>query len=111
MENLRKLNSWIGLSPFILSLFLALIILIFFKFLPVNLPLFYSLPWGDSQLATREQYLLIPATLALINLINIVISHQLHPSQSFFKKILLLNPLIIGLILIISFVKVVLIFI
>lgn len=111
MENLKKLNFWIGLSPFLLSLLLTLIILIFFKFLPSNLPLFYSLPWGEKQLASREQYLLIPTTLALINAINLVLFHQLHPSQAFFKKILLITPLIISLILSISFIKTILIFI
>ncbi len=110
MENLKKVNFWIGLSPFILSLLLTLIILFFFKFLPPKLPLFYSLPWGEKQLATREQYLLIPATLALINAINLVLFYQLHPSQSFSKKILLITPLIVSLILIISFIKTILIF-
>lgn len=111
MKNLKKLNFWIGAFPFMLSLLLTLIILIFFKFLPPNLPLFYSLPWGDRQLAKSGQYLLIPATLALITAINLILFHQLHPSQAFFKKVLLVTPLIISLILFISFIKTILIFI
>lgn len=110
-KSLNKIYLWIGLSPLILVLLISLVILIFFKFLPPNLPLFYSLSWGDKQLVTNQQFLIIPAILALITLINVAVSYQLHFSQSFFKRIILITPLIISLILVITFIKIVLIFI
>lgn len=110
-NNLSRIYFWIGLSPIIISLLLSLLILILFKFLPSKLPLFYSLSWGDQQLATHQQFLIIPASLALIALLNLGLSWQLHSSQSFFKKVLLISPLIISLILVITFVKIVAIFI
>lgn len=110
-NNLSGVYLWIGLSPLVISLFLSLIILILFKFLPSKLPLFYSLSWGDQQLANHQQFLIIPASLTLIALFNLVVSWQLHPSQSFFKKMLLITPLIISLILLITFIKIVTIFI
>lgn len=110
-NNLSRIYFWASVSPGVISLVFVLIILIFFKDLPAKLPLFYSLSWGNQQLATHQQFLIIPATLAAITIINLGISWQLHPKQKFFKKILLLNPLIINLILGLTFIKIILIFI
>lgn len=112
MVNLKnRLYFWASISPLIASLIFSLIIETFFKNLPPKLPLFYSLSWGNQQLATHQQFLIIPASLAAITLLNLGISWQLHPQQKFFKKILLISPLIINLILMITFIKIVLIFI
>lgn len=107
----QKYFMWINFSPLILSLLIILTTIILLRFLPPKLPLFYSLPWGDGQLATHQQFLIIPASIALITLLNIIISWQLHPQQIFFKKVLLFSSLIVSLILTITFIKIVLIFI
>lgn len=107
----NRTDFWLGLSPLILSLFITLAILIFFSKLPPKLPLFYSLSWGDKILVAHEQFLIIPAILILITLVNLAISSQLHPSQYFFKKILLICSCITSLILTITFIKIVLIYI
>lgn len=110
-KNLGQIYFWVMVSPLVLSLLLCLIIILLFKYLPPKLPLFYSLSWGDQQLATHQQFLIIPASLALIALLNFSISLQLHASQIFFKKILLISPIIMSLILVITFIKIILIFI
>ena len=107
----NKLHLWIGLSALILSLSIALTIITVLKFLPPRLPLFYSLSWGDKQLATHQQFLIIPASIILITFLNLVISAQLHSSQSFFKKALILSSIVVSLILTIAFIKVVLNFV
>lgn len=105
------LSSWIIFSPIALALIISLLIIFLSKFLPNKLPLFYSLPWGEKQLATNQQFLVIPGSIALVSLFNLIISWQLHQQQSFFKKILIFSSLIISLILMITFIKIVLIFI
>jgi|SRR3989344_2860221 len=105
------LYFWIGLLPILVSLFITLFILIFFRFMPPKLPLFYSLPWGEAQLGSHSQFLIIPATIVLINLINLMIFWQLHNSQSFFKKMLVLASLTITVIFIITFLKIFLVFV
>ncbi len=107
----QRLYFWMSLPPLIIALLLTLVTIFLLKFLPSRLPLFYSLPWGDGQLATPKQFLLIPSFIGLITLINLIISWQLHSSQFFFKRILLLSSLIVNLILTITFIKIVLIFI
>lgn len=96
--------------PLLLALIIALFIAIFARILPPRLPLFYSLPWGDSQLVNIQQLLILPASIALISLFNLIISWQLHTTQNLFKKILQFCSLLVSLILTITFVKIVLIF-
>lgn len=107
----QKLNLWLKLSPLLLALIMTLVIVFGLKFLPNKLPLFYSLSWGEAQLASHQEFLIIPASIVLITLLNFAVSWQLHPSQSFFKKVLLFSPIIISLILSITFIKIVLNFI
>lgn len=104
-------SFWIILIPAVFSFILLIIILFTIQPLPPKLPLFYSLPWGDNQLATHKELLLIPAIIITITLLNLVISWQLHLAQSFFKKILLFSPIIISLLLIVTFIKIILNFI
>lgn len=108
-QQLRLSNLWWAL-PISLSLLNTIAIIISWKFLPSKLPLFYSLPWGPSQLVSSSQLLILPATFLCISLINLMIYLQLHPSQAFFGEILKITSLVSTLILIIAFVEIVLIF-
>ncbi|MBI2020390.1 hypothetical protein HYS94_03125 [Candidatus Daviesbacteria bacterium] len=116
-ENFEQMNhfSQFFLLTISLQIFLAFLISLFIlfssKFLPPKLPLFYSLPWGEKQLATHQQLFILPAILVLITLINIAVAWQLHLSQSFFKKILIFSSLVTSMILVITFIKIILIFI
>ncbi|MEK7617229.1 MAG: hypothetical protein AAB414_04185 [Patescibacteria group bacterium] len=108
---LKKFYIWTNILPFTLALILSLIILTLFRFLPPKLPLFYSLPWGDAQLASHTQFFIVPSLLGLITLLNLILSYNLHPAQVFLKKILVAGALISTLILAITFIKIALIFI
>ncbi|MBI2597421.1 hypothetical protein HYW41_04650 [Candidatus Daviesbacteria bacterium] len=105
------MNYWLYFTPFFLALLITLFIEVFSKFLPPRLPLFYSLPWGEKQLANSQQLLIIPAIIILVTLCNVIISWQLHTSQIFFKRILLFSSILVCLILTITFLKIILIFI
>lgn len=111
MNNPKRLYFWASTFPALIVLILSLIILIFFRFLPAKLPLFYSLPWGGQELAGHVQFLILPAVLAVITLLNLVLSFQLHESQSFFKKVLMAATILSALILVMTFAQVVLMFI
>lgn len=104
-------NFLTKLSPLLLALTISLTIVITFKLLPPKLPLFYSVAWGEAQLATKVQFLILPASIIFITLLNLVIAWQLHSSQSFFKQILLISSITVSLVLTITFVKIVLNFI
>ncbi len=103
-------KSWTTTVSLILGLLMGLFVLVFSQRLPAKVPLFYSLPWGENQLVDREQLLILPATIILITLFNLIVSWQLHTSQIFFKKILNLTSVLISIILTITFIKIVYIF-
>ena len=97
--------------PIILSIPLTVFILLMGRFLPSELPLFYSLAWGENQLVTSLQFLILPSIAVCISLINLLIYWHLHSSQILLKKILLGISLTVTLILLISFFKIIFIFI
>lgn len=90
---------------------ILLFFLIFYNNLPNKLPLFYSLPWGENQLASKQQFLLLPIMLSLICLTNALIASQLHTAQFLLKRMLMLSLIIIDLILAITALKIIWIFI
>lgn len=102
----------ISITVTIISIIVILaFFLIFYSRLPDTLPLFYSLPWGENQLAAKQQFLLLPIILTLICLVNSLISSQLHSVQYLLKRMLLFSLIIIDLILVITTLKIILIFI
>lgn len=106
-----KLNIRLGLFLLLPSLIIVLIIITAFGFLPPRLPLFYSVAWGEGQLVTHQQFLIIPASISLTTLLNLIVAWQLHQSQFFFKRVLVISSMIVNLVLIIAFLKIVLIYI
>lgn len=109
-KRIKKIDFWISFIPLLLCILITLFIAILAKLLPPRLPFFYSLPWGEKQLGSREQLLILPASITLVVLCNLIISWQLHSSQKIFKKILVFSSLLVSLILTVTFFKIILIF-
>lgn len=85
-------------------LFSVLLILVFWKKLPAQIPIFYSRPWGEEQLG-EPVYLLLPAVLGLIFLIfNLLISKN---SSAFVKQIMLIGAASASLLASITIVRIV----
>lgn len=101
--------------PIILSIFSTLVVgnlyLIFYRDLPSKLPLFYSLPWGSSQLVSKQQIFILPGVTILITLINSLLASQLHPVHLALKRILALSLITVNVIILITAIKVLLIFV
>lgn len=97
--------------PLILSLISTFLILLMQKFLPERLPLFYSLPWGEAQLAQSRQLFIIPATVVAVSLFNLVIARQIHTQQILLREILSFSSIFISVILTLTILKIIFIFI
>lgn len=104
----KKLNwqNTIIVSPIICSAVMAILILLLQPFLPFKMPLFYSLAWGEQQLATRPQFLIIPALALSITLTNLMLSWHLKNNQILLKNILIFSSFVVTGILIISIIKI-----
>lgn len=114
INQLKKTDRFL-LIPILISILTIVIIsasfLVVKNYLPQKLPLFYSLPWGETQLATKELFLLLPGLLILVNFLNIFLASQLHQSQFVLKRVLMLSLILINLIILTTAVKILFIFI
>lgn len=79
--------------------------------LPKQIPIFYSLAWGDGQFGHLNQFVLFPSLIALTILINLITSWHLHFSQILLKRILAIASFIISLLLAVAAYKIIFIFI
>jgi hypothetical protein len=78
--------------------------------LPKQVPLFYSLPWGESQLVDITQFMILPFIAILITLLNLTISWHLHESQLILKRMLCISSAVITLLILITTFKIIFIF-
>lgn len=116
----RLLKFWaeadkLSVMPLLVSFFLSFLIVVIFLFfyskLPPKLPLFYSLPWGSSQLSSKQQFFLLPGLIVLITIINTFLASQLHPLQMVLRRILTLSLLVIALVITVTAFKILFLFI
>ena len=81
------------------------------KNLPSQVPLFYSLPWGEAQLGSKPQLLLLPSISLLICLVNLTIVWHLHRSLVTLRRTLLLAAAAVSLMMTLTLTGIVSIFI
>lgn len=62
------------LISFILGVSLFILVGLLWKKLPPELPLFYSLPWGENQIVDKPLLLLPPAIILLFNSLGIILT-------------------------------------
>ncbi len=98
-------------TAFVTSFLICLFFVMNFHNLPSLLPLYYSLSWGKPQLVSQNQFLILPAVIILITLVNLIASWHLHSSQLILKRILASSSAIVGVILLITAAKIIYIFI
>lgn len=106
-----QVNLAFFLSSVIFIFFALIFILINFSRLPSKIPLFYSLAWGEGQLATTVQIFILPLIATLILLINLVISWHLHKTQTILKRIVGLSSAMISFMILLTCIKIILIFV
>lgn len=101
--------------PITSSVFLVLLILsvwaLFYLQLPKEIPIFYSLSWGESQFGHINQFLIFPSLIILTILANLIISWHLHFSQVLIKRILAIATFIIAILLTVAALKIIFTFV
>ena len=92
---------------FILWLGEILLIVLSWTFLPPRVPFFYSLPWGEEQLARPAMLFLLPALGLAIFFINSLISAFLPKEEKLMKQILAMAFLVFNFLSLITLVQIV----
>lgn len=106
-----KIIFWLNLASIFLALFVTILFFGVLDLLPAKLPLFYSLPWGEKQLAGINQFLILPAIILLIILINLTLVWHLHASQQIIKKLVSGITFVVSLLIFLTAVQIIHIFV
>lgn len=93
-------------------IFLALqflILLLKFKNLPQQVPLFYSLPWGQSQLTTVDNLFLLPSFSVLILFLNNFTAAMLDSSSVLIARLLTITSVLFSILSLFTLVNIILV--
>lgn len=85
------------------------LIFIFFKFndLPKQIPLYYSLPWGEGQLASAASIFILPTLSIIILLSNNLIATGFLKTTPLFSRLLTIFSLVFSFFSLISVIKII----
>lgn len=92
----------------ILLVFQIIIFLLLLSRLPPVVPLFYSLPWGETQLAPAIYLFFFPAVTALSGCVNVVVAMSTSGHDVFFKRMMMGFWLITTVLSVVGLVKILL---
>lgn len=73
---------------FAFDLLLIIFLTIFYPHLPPQIPLFYSKPWGEDQLAEKWMIFLLPVLSHTIFLFNSILYNKLYIPNTISRNIL-----------------------
>lgn len=104
----KKIKTAVRVS-FILPLFSFLILAFFWKKLPPQVPLFYTKPWGEEQLAKDFFLWLLPSLSLILTLINLRIASLLYKDQPFLSYLIVWGNVTICLLSAITLIRILLI--
>ena len=104
-----KTNWFINLvNKFILALFVLSICILIWKWrsLPPQVPIWYSRPWGESQLTSPYWLLILPITSILLYAINVFISVAITSEYLIFTQMLFLSSLMVSVLSFVDLLKI-----
>jgi hypothetical protein len=107
--NIVKTNWFIGLvHKFVLVLFLLSVGLLVWRFpiLPPEVPLWFSRPWGEDQLASPYWLILLPISGILWYGIDLAITIYVTREYLIFTQMLFLSALIVNLLSFVTLIKI-----
>jgi len=94
-----------------ISLFLLaaqiLIIISIWRFLPPEIPLFYSRPWGKDQLVNSPGIIVLPIICLVVFFANMVVAQLATKEETLVKKMLAITSLIFSFLILISLIQII----
>ncbi len=98
-DNIFKTFFLLWLVPLILTL---IYILFYFRNLPLQIPLFYSRLWGESQLAAKFYIFLPLVGTLLLGIFNFSLAASFHSREKVFSYLLSGTAMVISLLAMIT---------
>lgn len=78
-----------------------------FNSLPPQVPLYFSLPWGESQLSSASSLFLLPSFSIVISIVNNLLAALLFRSQILFSRLLIIFSLLFSLLSTIALINII----
>lgn len=103
----EKVNRHLFRWNLFLIIFQLIFLIIKFNDLSQQVPLYYSLPWGEGQLATAASLFLLPTFSILILLLNNLIATFFFKTIPLFSRLLTIFSLVFSLFSTISLIKII----
>lgn len=104
-DPLIRFSFWVAVLFLLATVFLFVF---FFQSLPAQVPIFYSKPWGQDQLA-QPVFLVVPLFLSVaFFLLNMFLARRVFGLQSFVKNVLIAGAITASLLATITIVRIVL---
>jgi len=103
----EKINQLLFRWNIILIVLQLAILIIKFNSLPQQVPLYYSLPWGEGQLAAAASLFLLPTFSIIILLLNNLIATFFLKIIPLFSRLLPIFSLIFSLLSSISLIRII----
>jgi len=105
MKFLKKITVVLRNSWFITSLRLVIILAVIeasligflYKRIPLQVPLFFSRPWGEEQLAPRFYLFSLPLGLIILTVVNVWIAAQFYEKDSLLTYLLIFSITLVSL--------------
>ncbi len=100
-----KFYIW-SLIAIIILLFLQLLAIVFFwKYIPPQIPVFYSYPWGQEQLVDKKLIFFFPIQLLLFLIINYFLSAFFFLKEKLLSKFFIFSLSLTAILLSVAFFK------
>lgn len=87
--------------------YLLVLVGVFWSKLPPEIPLFYSLPWGEQWLVPKIGLLVLTAAMVLISLIDIAWAYRLFKNEGLLARYLVFGCLTVLVLMAINLTKII----
>ena len=104
LKNKFYIFSLIAIVILLLLQFLA--IAFFYKYIPPQIPMFYSHPWGQEQLADKKAIFLFPIQLLLFLIVNYFLSAFFFLKEKLLSKFFIFGVSLAAVLLSVAFFKI-----
>lgn len=103
----HKLSKWALRIFFLFFLLSLLTLLLKWQRLPPEVPLYYSLPWGEEVLATPLDLLILPLSSLFVFILNFSLASFLLEKEPWLSRILILTSTIFSFLSMFTLIKIV----
>ena len=102
----NKLYVWSLIAIIFLIFLQFLAIAFFYKYISPQIPIFYSQPWGQEQLADKKLIFLFPIQLILLLIINYFLTALFFLKEKLLAKFFIFGVSLVAVLLSIAFFKI-----